>query len=53
MKEQLTAVFQNVPEGYIAFVEEFSGLSVNAVVATLPQERVLCPFAWLTNRGEK
>ena len=25
MKEQLTAVFQKVPEGYIAFVEELPG----------------------------
>ena len=25
MKEQLTAVFQQVPEGYIAFVEELPG----------------------------
>lgn len=25
MKEQFTAVFQQVPEGYIAFVEEFPG----------------------------
>lgn len=25
MKLKLTAVYQKVPEGYIAFVEEFSG----------------------------
>jgi predicted RNase H-like HicB family nuclease len=25
MKEQLTAVFQQVPEGYLAFVEELPG----------------------------
>lgn len=25
MKEQLTAVFQKVPEGYVAFVEELPG----------------------------
>ena len=25
MKEQLTAVFQKVPEGYIGFVEDLSG----------------------------
>jgi predicted RNase H-like HicB family nuclease len=25
MKEQLTAVFQKVPQGYIAFVEELPG----------------------------
>ena len=25
MKEQLTAVFQQVPEGYIGFVEELPG----------------------------
>ena len=25
MKEQLTAVFQQVPEGYVAFVEELPG----------------------------
>jgi hypothetical protein len=31
MKEQLTAVFQNVPEGYIAFVEELPGLIRRAI----------------------
>ncbi len=28
MKEQLTAVFEKVPEGYIGFVEELPGRSV-------------------------
>ena len=37
MKEQLTAVFQQVPEGYIAFVEELPG--VNAQGATLEETR--------------
>ena len=35
MKEQLTAVFQKVPEGYIAFVEELPG--ANAQGDTLEQ----------------
>ena len=30
MKEQLTAVFQKVPEGYIAFVEELPGANGRA-----------------------
>ena len=37
MKEQLTAVFQKVPEGYIAFVEELPG--ANAQGDTLEQAR--------------
>jgi predicted RNase H-like HicB family nuclease len=37
MKEQLTAVFQKVPEGYIAFVEELPG--ANAQGDTLDQAR--------------
>jgi predicted RNase H-like HicB family nuclease len=37
MKEQLTAVFQKVPEGYIAFVEELPG--ANAQGNTLEQAR--------------
>ncbi len=37
MKEQLTAVFQKVPEGYIAFVEELSG--ANAQGNTLEEAR--------------
>jgi predicted RNase H-like HicB family nuclease len=34
----LTAVFQKVPEGYIAFVEEFPGENTQA--ATLEEARV-------------
>jgi predicted RNase H-like HicB family nuclease len=37
MKEQLTAVFQQVPEGYIAFVEELPG--ANTQGDTLEQAR--------------
>jgi predicted RNase H-like HicB family nuclease len=37
MKEQLTAVFQQVPEGYIAFVEELPG--VNTQGDTLEEAR--------------
>jgi len=37
MKEQLTAVFQQVPEGYIAFVEELPG--ANSQGDTLEQAR--------------
>ena len=37
MKEQLTAVFEKVPEGYIAFVEELPG--ANTQGATLEQTR--------------
>ena len=37
MKEQLTAVFQKVPEGYIAFVEELPG--ANAQGDTLEEAR--------------
>ena len=37
MKEQLTAVFQKVPEGYIAFVEELPG--ANTQGATLEEAR--------------
>jgi predicted RNase H-like HicB family nuclease len=37
MKEQLTAVFQKVPEGYIAFVEELPG--ANAQGDTLDEAR--------------
>jgi predicted RNase H-like HicB family nuclease len=34
----LTAVFQKVPEGYIAFIEEFPGANTQA--ATLEEARV-------------
>ena len=37
MKIQLTAVFQQVPEGYIAFVEELPGANTQA--ATLEEAR--------------
>ena len=37
MKEQLTAVFEKVPEGYIAFVEELPG--ANAQGVTLEEAR--------------
>jgi predicted RNase H-like HicB family nuclease len=37
VKEQLTAVFQKVPEGYIAFVEELPG--ANAQGDTLDEAR--------------
>ena len=37
MKIKLTAVFQNVPEGYIAFVEELPG--ANTQGATLEEAR--------------
>jgi predicted RNase H-like HicB family nuclease len=37
MKDQLTAVFQKVPEGYIAFVEELPG--ANAQGDTLEEAR--------------
>lgn len=37
MKEQLTAVFQEVPEGYIAFVEELPG--ANTQGETLEEAR--------------
>lgn len=37
MKEQLTAVFQQVPEGYIAFVEELPG--ANSQGNTLEEAR--------------
>ena len=37
MKEQLTAVFQQVPEGYIGFVEELPG--VNTQGDTLDEAR--------------
>ena len=37
MKEQLTAVFQEVPEGYIGFVEELPG--ANTQGATLKEAR--------------
>ncbi|MDF0665527.1 MAG: type II toxin-antitoxin system HicB family antitoxin [Nitrospira sp.] len=37
MKEQLTAVFQQVPEGYIGFVEELPG--VNTQGDTLAEAR--------------
>ena len=37
MKEQLTAVFQKVPEGYIAFVEEMPG--ANSQGETLEEAR--------------
>ena len=38
MKEQLTAVFQQVPEGYIGFVEELPG--ANTQGETLEEARV-------------
>ena len=38
MKEQLTAVFQEVPEGYIGFVEELPG--ANTQGETLEEARV-------------
>jgi len=37
MKEQLTAVFQQVPEGYIGFVEELPG--ANTQGTTLEETR--------------
>ena len=37
MKIKLTAVFQNVPEGYVAFVEELPG--ANTQGATLEEAR--------------
>lgn len=37
MKEQLTAVFQQVPEGYIGFVEELPG--ANTQGGTLEEAR--------------
>lgn len=37
MKEQLTAVFQQVPEGYIGFVEELPGANTQGV--TLEEAR--------------
>ena len=37
MKEQLTAVFQQVPEGYIGFVEELPG--ANSQGNTLEEAR--------------
>ncbi|MBX3307506.1 MAG: type II toxin-antitoxin system HicB family antitoxin [Nitrospira sp.] len=37
MKEQLTAVFQQVPEGYIGFVEELPGANTQGV--TLEETR--------------
>lgn len=37
MKEQLTVVFQQVPEGYIAFVEELPGANTQGV--TLEEAR--------------
>jgi predicted RNase H-like HicB family nuclease len=37
MKEQLTAVFQKVPEGYIGFVEELPG--ANTQGTTLEEAR--------------
>ena len=37
MKEQLTAVFQQVPEGYIAFVEELPGANTQGL--TLDEAR--------------
>lgn len=37
MKEQLTTVFQKVPEGYIGFVEEMPG--TNTQGATLDEAR--------------
>ena len=37
MKEQLTAVFQKVPEGYVAFVEELPG--ANSQGTTLDEAR--------------
>ena len=37
MKEQLTAVFQQVPEGYIGFVEELPG--ANTQGGTLDEAR--------------
>ncbi len=37
MKEQLTAVFQQVPEGYIGFVEELPGVNTQGV--TLEETR--------------
>jgi predicted RNase H-like HicB family nuclease len=37
MKEQLTAVFQRVPEGYIAFVEELPGANTQGM--TLDEAR--------------
>ena len=38
MKEQLTAVFPQVPEGYIGFVEELPGANTQA--ETLEEARV-------------
>jgi mRNA interferase HicA len=56
MKEQLTAVFEKVPEGYIAFVEELPG--ANTQGATLEQARanfkdavqLVLAFSWCWRR---
>ena len=37
MKEQLTAVFQQVPEGYIAFVEELPGANSKEIHLRKPE----------------
>ena len=46
MKEQLTAVFQHVSEGYIGFVEELPG--ANTQGETLEEVRATFkrPFSW-------
>jgi predicted RNase H-like HicB family nuclease len=53
MQIQLTAVFKEVPEGYIGFVEELPGANTQA--ATLEEARVLLREAILlvleSNRG--
>jgi hypothetical protein len=51
MKEQLTAVFQKVPEGYIAFVEELPG--ANAQGDTLEQARSKLHSVYVNRKSGK
>ena len=48
MKIQLTAVFQKVPEGYIAFVEELPGANTKAPRwrRRAPTWRKPLPWCW-------
>jgi hypothetical protein len=46
MKEQLTAVFQQVPEGCIAFVEELPGANTQGDTLEEARANLIKPFSW-------
>lgn len=46
MDLQCTAVFRRVPEGYIAFVEEFPGANTQGPLSKKPERTFAKPLPW-------